>query len=526
MRRILIYIFIFLSLKQFSQSGNTVFNDTVLHEIYIETDLPDWFATLEADFKNSLADPITYPEVYRTCTLSFDGTMINDCGFREKGNASNFLASAGRKKPIKISFNEFIAGQQFDDLRKLNLNNFVNDPSCLHDAICFKLMRDAGLYAPRVAFTKVWINKEYIGLYSMIENVDKSFLKVHFGKTNNDGNLYKTDRGAKCYLDWKGGDYQPYKNAGMKLTTNDSLNDWMGFINFLDFLNNNREDNFREELEKRFDVHKYLKVLAIEKCVKSWDSYWGGGNNYFLYDHPDGQFRWICWDMNESFQEIKLISGTSVLDGYLLPTPQINERPLIKRIMEYPDYKNEFFDNACDLIQNNFTSKHLGKYILDKHKLIDRAYELDIYKANDYDAFQSSLTDYNKDEASINKTGFTLKLNYPGLFPFIQTQREWVESQLHAWERDCPIKSNGLYDLNIYPNPASGQINIPNDNSAFEYAQFRLFDFMGHECYRSKFGLMTGDHYQLNIEEVPAGIYILLKFSEDGKIGRAKVVVE
>jgi spore coat protein CotH len=520
------YLFVFCGIKNYSQNGNVVFNDTILHEIYIQTDLPDWFATLEEDFKNSLADPVKYPEVYQKCKVTFDGVLIDNCGFREKGNASNFLASVGKKKPIKLSFNEFVDGQELDDLRKLNLNNFVNDPSCLHDCISFKLMRDNGLYAPRTAFAKVYINNEYIGLYVLIENVDKAFLKFQFGKDNNDGNLYKTDRGAKVFLDYKGSDYQPYKNDGLKLTTNDSLNDYSGVINFIEFLNNYKEPDFKDQFEKRFDVHAYLKVLAIEKCVKSWDSYWGGGNNFFLYDHPDGKFRWISWDMNESFQEIKTVGLTSALDGYLLPTPQMDKRPLLKRIFEYPEYKQEFFDNACNMVQNYFTNAHLGQFILDRHKLIDRAYELDRYKANAYDAFQSSLTDQNQDDVSLTKNGFVLRINYPGIFPFMQTQREWVQEQLKDWGRECSIGSKGMYELTIFPNPAGEYVNVSNANAGFEYAQFRMFDFTGAECFRSKFEVMTGDFYKLPIGDVPPGIYILLKYSEDGKIGRAKLVVE
>ena len=138
MKKLILPILIFFSLNTAAQTGNTVFNDTILHTLIIETDLVNWFDTLEQDWELNIQDPLLYPEKYHKCNVTFDGVTLNDCGFREKGNASNSLTSFGRKKPLKISFDEFVNNQELDGLEKLNLNNFTNDPSLLHDAICLK----------------------------------------------------------------------------------------------------------------------------------------------------------------------------------------------------------------------------------------------------------------------------------------------------------------------------------------------------------------------------------------------------
>jgi spore coat protein CotH len=525
MSRAILYLLLVSCLNVFAQPGAVVFNDTVLHTLYIQTELPDWFATLEEDFKNHMKDPDHYPEIYRKCNVVFDGDSINNCGFREKGNASNTLTNFGKKKPFKISFDEFI-DQGFDGLKKINLNNFINDPSCMHDATSLKLMRNAGLAASRTSYTKVWINGEYIGLYIIIENVDKTFLKSYYGSAFNDGNLYKTDRGASVSLDWLGNDPAAYKDKGLKLTTNESQDDWTKFISFVDFLNNYSGSDFKEQFEARFDVHNYLKVLAVEKCVRSWDSYWGGGNNYYIYEHPDGKYRWIPWDMNETFQDIKLLSGTTALDGYLIPTPQLDKRPLLKKIFEIEDYKNEYLDYCCHLIQTKFTLDHLGPFIYNNHQLIAEAYQEDNYKTNSYGSFEKSLTEDHGDEVSLTKSAYVLRLTYPGVFPFIQSQREWVVNQLKGWERKCDIQNNGLYDLKVFPTPSFGYIYVSNDVTGFDYSQFRLYDFTGKLCVATAFEIMDASAYKLSLENIPAGIYLLLKKSADGRIGRAKVIVE
>ncbi len=526
MKKIILYLFTFYSLCSSAQTGNVVFNDTIVHTLLIQTNLTDWFGTLEYDYQQNFANPELYPEIYRQCDVTFDGTALINCGFREKGNASNSITTYGKKKPLKISFDEFTS-QNLDGLKKINLNNFTNDPSLLRDALCNKLMRDSGIPACRTAFTKVFINGEYIGLYIIIENVDKTFLKFQYGSANNDGNLYKTDRGVSVFLNWLGSDPALYREQGLKLTTNESINDWSRLISFIDNLNNNPSADFKQYLEDNFDVHSYLKILAVEKCVRSWDSYWGGGNNFYMYDHPDGKIRWIPWDMNETFQDLKILGGaTSLLDGYLVPANVFDERPLINRIFEVPEWKTEYLNNCCELIQNKFSLDYLGQYILDKHNLIDSAYKADTYKYNTYESFAKSLTEYNQDAVSLTQSGYVLRLNYPGLYPFIQSQREWAVTQMNGWDYNCDIEDNGIYNLFVYPNPTSNYINIQNEVGGFEYAQFRLYDFTGKLYRATEFNVMPGAYYTLQLEAIPAGIYLLIKNSADGKVGRAKVVIK
>lgn len=66
--------------------------------------------------------------------------------------------------------------------------------------MCYKFIRDLGLLAPRTSYAKVYINEQYWGLYMLVESVDKTFLKDHFGSKGNDGNLYKTAQTGQAYL--------------------------------------------------------------------------------------------------------------------------------------------------------------------------------------------------------------------------------------------------------------------------------------------------------------------------------------
>lgn len=525
MKKWMTTLLVLCCLQTQAQTGTLVFDDTILHTISIQTTLTDWIGTLDYDYDQNSIDPVAYPEIYRDCDVTIDGTLITGCGFREKGNASNYFTHWGKKKPLKVAFDAFIE-QEFDGIKKFNLSNFTNDPSLLHDALSYKLMREAGIPAPRTAYTKVYVNSEYIGLYLIIENVDKTFLKFEYGSANNDGNLYKTERGVSVFLNWLGPDKGLYKDQGLKLTTNETTDDWSKLIDFISLLNNYAGADMKDQIESKFDVHAYIKILAIEKAVRSWDSYWGGGNNFYMYEHPDGKIRWIPWDMNETFQDMQGLSGTSLWDGYLVPANKFDERPLLKQLFEVPEWKDEYLYYSCQLAKGNFTMDHLGPYIVQMHELVDQAYKDDVYKYNTYEDFKKSLTSAHEDELSIAGSAYVLRLHYPGIFPFIQSQREWIVKQLEGWGKECEIEDNGIYNLFVYPNPTSDYININNDSARFEYAQFRIYNSMGTQFRQTEFAVMSGNSYRLPLEGIPGGFYFIMKISADGRTGRSKVIIK
>src|SRR5258705_10640293 len=57
-----------------------------------------------------------------------------------------------------------------------------------------------GVSAPREAHTKLFLNNYYVGLYTIVESIDKSFLTRNLNE--NDGYLYKYDSPT---------DAQPYR---------------------------------------------------------------------------------------------------------------------------------------------------------------------------------------------------------------------------------------------------------------------------------------------------------------------------
>ncbi|MDZ4758560.1 MAG: CotH kinase family protein [Bacteroidota bacterium] len=507
-----------------------VFNDKVLHEIRITIGPTYWFDTLTTDYNNHRINPDLYPEIARPCILTFDGVTLDTIGIRQRGNSSNrFFNYYKFKKPFKLEIDAF-KNIKLDGLKNIILNNCTDDPSYVREALCYKLIRDEGLPAPRTSYAKVYINNQYWGLYMLVENVDKTFLKDKYGGSANNGNLYKTAQTGQAYLHAINiGDTLHKKKTGLELKTNETINDWSRLVNFINLLNNSDKPYFRDSLLKYFDVNSYLTLLAIEKLVYSWDSYWANGNNYYMYEHPDGTIRWISWDMNETFPningfDISRLTGSS----YLLPTDRYDSRPLIKAVFSTEEWKNRYYDIVCGFLNKQFRAEYIDTTILRWHQLIEQAVYDDTNKLYSYESFSASLTgeEINAD-FTFPRTGFRLKRNLPGIIPFIHDRREWIRKQISLLDHTCEFaeRSNNKYPLYIFPNPAfQNTLNLSWDGTADGLARVQLINLEGKLVADLFNQRGTNNKLQTEIEYVPAGVYWVIKIDSDGSMGSGKWV--
>ncbi|MBL4624300.1 MAG: CotH kinase family protein [Flavobacteriales bacterium] len=204
-------------------NGTALFDESYVHSIELTFDNPNFWDTLQTHYDEMMGDFFsegTGIKQYIPASCIIDGNLLDSVGVRQKGNYSNWGAP-GDKKPLKLDFNEFISGQKHDGLKKLNLSNGFQDPSMLRDVLSYKMMRDAGIAAPRTSFAKVYLNGTYWGLYVLVEQVNKEFLSNNFNNKN--ANLFKCIDNTDFL--WQGTNPVDYEDE-FELKTNEVLNDW------------------------------------------------------------------------------------------------------------------------------------------------------------------------------------------------------------------------------------------------------------------------------------------------------------
>ncbi len=311
-----------------AQKGESLFDPTLVHEVRLYFFQDNFFTEMDSlwDIHHG-ASGINVP--YTKAFLQIDGNWLDTVGIRIKGLSSYYRANS-KKKPFKVDLNEFIDGQEYDGMKKFNLHNGACDPGMMRDFLAYDVLRTAGVPAPRVSHCRLYFNDEFWGVYSIIEQIDKTFLKNNFA--NGKGTLIKNTGWDE--LHWKGPEITPYLED-YEMKTNEEEDDWSDFLHFVDVLNNSSDAEFPTAIQEVFDVEHFLHVMAVDVMTNNWDSYIDGERNWYLYHEPtSGKFHWIPWDYNLS------LGGALTVDG--APYPPYEEDCYIQATFSHHSVGNTF----------------------------------------------------------------------------------------------------------------------------------------------------------------------------------------
>ncbi len=446
------------------------FDDTYVHEVYITFDDADWYNTLYDSHATDVEDP------YFEADFVADGIALDQVGVRFKGNSS--FDGTGVKKSIKIDFNEF-EDLTFLGLKKLNLNNNFNDPTMLREKLFYDYASIFVDGVGRAVHTKVYINGEYYGLYTAVEQIDSTFAESRFGD-DEDGNLYKGTASDDAVLEdpqadfgsdltYLGTDQADYE-AFYELKTNETENDYSQLIEFIDVLNNTPSGELADAIEPLLDVDSTLTSLALNNLFVNLDSYSGAAHNYYLYDRDDtGQFTHVFWDVNESFgtftQFVDRFQDPVEIDPFWLPvgtpmgppgTPVEEEsRPLAENLWAVDDYSTAYLRDLAEMLSEGFDVTSATARINELADLIRADVTADPNKQFTTAEFEQNLT---TDVNSGNRTIY-------GLTSFIEDRSTYLASVLEGYDLD--VDSVEIY-INEIMADNDATIEDPDEAGAYE----------------------------------------------------------
>src|SRR5262245_43830311 len=154
-----------------------LFDDTVVHELRLTMSSRDW-----ESLKEHFQENTRYP-----ADLRWRDQTVRNIAIRSRGNGSR----SGSKPGLKFDINYHSADRRFLGLKNLVLRNNTQDASNMREFLSMKFFRRMNLAAPRESFTRLYLNDAYMGLYTIVEDIDKDFLAKNLGEDN--GWLYEYD---------------------------------------------------------------------------------------------------------------------------------------------------------------------------------------------------------------------------------------------------------------------------------------------------------------------------------------------
>jgi hypothetical protein len=270
-----------------NDASAALFDRQRLLQVRLELDPADWdklrqehhdlLATLGT---NRFDKPESNPyHIYRA-RVTIDGERVADVGLRKRG----FIGSASMTRPsLGIRFDAYDAKRRFAGLSRMALNNNLQDPSQVHQVMAYAIFAAAGVPAPRCSLALVSVNGQELGVYSHVEAVEEEFLQRQFGSAA--GNLYE-------------GQISDFRPQWVKTfeRKNHKQSPGRGDLEAVVKALQADQSSWLGKLRKEVDVDEYLSFWAVESLINHWDSYSAGGNNFFIYRHPeDHRFRFIPW---------------------------------------------------------------------------------------------------------------------------------------------------------------------------------------------------------------------------------------
>jgi hypothetical protein len=243
--------------------------------------VPGTFSLAETDGVPGSAGPFTSPI---------------EVGIRLKGSLGS-LRTLSEKAAFKIKFDELVKGQTFLGLKKLTLNNMVQDQSMVHETLAYEAFQALGVPAPSTGFAYLHVNGEDFGLHLNVETLDKVALEKRFGPfASPPQHLYEGEYGA---------DVTPAL-AG-KFEVDEGKKKEKGDLEALVSAVDGGSSEWLERVEPHADLAEMTRMWATEKYVGHWDGYSGesGGlrpNNYYLYSDPAGSFQMLPWGTDQTWE--------------------------------------------------------------------------------------------------------------------------------------------------------------------------------------------------------------------------------
>ena len=372
-----------------AQTTAELFDDTTLQRLDLELHSTDWAKLKEGFLTNTF-----YPADFK-----WNGQTVSNVGIRSRGRGSRNANKPG----LKIDFDKYATNQKFLGLKSLVLDNLTQDSSGIHETVSMRFYERLGIPTPRETHVRLYVRGEYVGVYALVEAVDKDFLKRIYGSigedTQNDGWLYE----FVWQEDWRftdfGPELAPYK-LRFDATTHESKTDeekYRRIQELVTLANQTSEDRFVEVLGGRFDLPGFIRFVAAQAFLGDTDGFLGsfGINNFYLYRLENQEKHvLIAWDTDNTFW------------GPTFPIRPDDTNVLMQKLMRIPEYNALWFAEIARAAQMAEADSWLESQIIRNVKLIDTAMKEDVYKPysnNSYEGGAGEMLTFARDRITYVK---------------------------------------------------------------------------------------------------------------------------
>ena len=376
-----------------TQNLDLIFGTDAVAEITLTIDRSEWNTLLENYDTNPKNEDCIHADF--KMTKGEYTWQAKDIGMRLRGNTSRIRPQQGDnyyQAHFKIDFEEWIKDDTIEEgklagcMKGIILKRFKDDPTYVREVFGYNFFRKNGIWtAPRAGYTRLFITivekdgsetKLDYGVYAMIEEINKQFLKERSEITTQIGTKFNGNKGNLWKCCWQSSDgpsmatdFDAYRSFGveeifldetksmrydydLKTNKDDLISARDEFIDFIYALNDlSTVEEIKAFYEKKMDVDLFLKTYACNVLLGMDDDYWNNKNNYYFYFDKKGKCYFIPYDYDN-------ILGTNCFDDTATENPIEWGRdgvkaPLIEKLLSVPEYKTMYIDYLLELSEES-----------------------------------------------------------------------------------------------------------------------------------------------------------------------------
>ncbi|KAF9973713.1 hypothetical protein BGZ73_003013 [Actinomortierella ambigua] len=363
--------------NEFFQRNTTFWTLPNVPQVY-EGELPSNSNALEAEDQiatiHVTCDPAYIDSILKTPSSDeahnpapVDFRYINAEKFLSVKNISMKISGKSsmdfNKQAFKFEF-EDSKNQSFFHRQHIKLRSETQDPTMMREKVYIDVLNAIGVPTQQGVWVRFYANKKPIGLYLMVDDISKSFLRqtVHHGdKSVVTGSLIqmnapKVDQQASLtYLGPLTTNYPKYVYTMVNLGNNPPTDPYHQLIELMEVLKGFDPVTTPDPIafwQDKIDLDGFLRNMAMEYLGGSWDAYWHSGSNYFLYYNPTlngtlsssganskraapvppGRWQWISTDFDGTFGNGDPTDSLTTYEAWATDFGQF-DRPMVTKLI-------------------------------------------------------------------------------------------------------------------------------------------------------------------------------------------------
>lgn len=437
----------------------------------------------------------------------------SDLGIEFRGGFSQWFA----KKSFELSFWADTLGTASRDVgllgmrtdNKYNLQAMYNEPLRFNGKVSNELWMDLHQPYYRTAepeaksgvtmqYVELLLNGQYQGVYALSERIDRKQLKLKKYSNGITGELYKgSDWGGAVTFDT----LPPFNNAsttwgGFEYKHPEEQVDWSRLYDFVAFVENSTDNSFYAGIRQKFHAGNAVDYYLFLNLLRAGDN---TGKNLYIARYKQGEpYFYVPWDLDGTF-------GTDYAGNNTGDVDDILTNGLYTRLNQ--DCAADGFREA---LRTRWTA--LRATILTEAAIMAR------FRAN-YEYLATNNVYEREGLAWGNPQADPNQLTY---------MTNWLRHRLSyldgVFGQTCSsvtaaAGAKPAVALALYPNPASGAVNVQCDAAAYELI---IRDLSGRPVLQKA---LKGPQNQVSTQGLGKGLYVVTIRSAQG-VATQKLVLQ